>query len=101
MNHDPLKLLVLSSFDGRNANVIRDFLFSFNKYSLHDYYYIFDCQILDKDMDFSMFDVILIFWSVYLPGSELSEEARAKIRQSRALKMLFLQDEYRDVRLFN
>lgn len=101
MDHDPLKLLVLSSFDGRNANVIRDFLFSFNKYSLHDYYYIFDCQILDKDMDFSMFDVILIFWSVYLPGSELSEEARAKIRQSRALKMLFLQDEYRDVRLFN
>ncbi len=99
-NH-PLKILVLSSFDGRNANVIRDFLFSFNAYSIHDYYYIFDCRIVDENMDFSLFDVVLIFWSLYLPGHELSERARDKIRQSRALKVLFLQDEYRDVRLFN
>lgn len=99
-NH-PLKILVLSTFDSRNANVIRDFLFSFNGYSIHDYYYIFDCRILDEHTDFSIFDVILVFWSLYLPGLELSEEAQDKIRQSRALKVLFLQDEYRDVRLFN
>lgn len=99
-NH-PLKILVLSAFDGRNANVIRDFLFSFNGYSIHDYYYIFDCRILDEHTDFSMFDVVLVFWSLYLPGSALSEGVRDKIRQSRALKVLFLQDEYRDVRLFN
>jgi|APSaa5957512622_1039677.scaffolds.fasta_scaffold09096_2 hypothetical protein len=101
MLDNPLKILVLSTFDGRNANVIRDFLFSFNAYSKHKYYYIFDCKILDKNTYFSCFDVILIFWSLYLPGSSLSEEARVKISKSTALKMLFLQDEYRDVRAFN
>ena len=101
MTSSPLKILVLSPFDGRDANVVRDFLFSFNAHSIHEYFYIFDCRILDRNMAFSFFDVILIFWSIYLPGSDLSESVQEMIRQSPALKVLFLQDEYRDVRVFN
>jgi hypothetical protein len=56
---------------------------------------------LDRDTDFNSFDVILIFWSLYLLGPDLSEEVRERIRAAEACKVLFLQDEYRDVRRFN
>jgi hypothetical protein len=101
MTDQPLRILVLSMFDGRNANVIRDFLFSFRTHSRHRYYYVFDCRILDGDTDFARFDVILIFWSVYLLAPDLTEAARNRIRKAPALKALFLQDEYRDVRPMN
>jgi Glycosyl transferases group 1 len=100
MRGRPLSILVLSTFDGSNANVIRDFLFSFHAHSCHRYYYVFNCRILDGD-DFSAFDVILIFWSVYLLGPDLTPEVRARIRSARGVKVLFLQDEYRDVRPMN
>lgn len=92
---------MLSTFDGTNANVIRDFLFSFNAHSRHRYYYVFDCRVLDAGVDLAAFDVILLFWSVYLLGSNLSPSVRESIRKARARKVLFLQDEYRDVRPFN
>ncbi len=96
-----LNVLVLSSFDGTNAAAIRDFLFSFNAHSKHKYYYLFDCRILDaKEPSLASFDVILIY-NLYLLGSELSEAARERIRTSDALKVLLLQDEYRDVRPVN
>ncbi|MBI2190645.1 MAG: glycosyltransferase family 1 protein [Planctomycetes bacterium] len=101
MDRDRLKILVLSTFDGKNANVIRDFLLSFNAYSRHRYHYVFNTQILDKETDFSPYDVILIFWSVYLLGEYLSQEAIEGIRNAPALKVQFLQDEYRDVRAMN
>ena len=101
MTDQPLKILVLSAFDGANANVIRDFLFSFRAHSRHQYYYVFDCRILDADSDFAQFDVILIFWSLYLLGPDLSEAVRERVRRAPALKVLFLQDEYRDVRPMN
>ncbi len=101
MPERPLKVLVLSGFDGTNAAAIRDFLFSFNAYSKYEYYYIFDCRILDaKEPNLSSFDVILLY-NLYLLGSDLSELARERIRKSDALKVLFLQDEYRDVRPVN
>jgi len=99
MNDGRLRVLVLSTFDGTNANVIRDFLFSFKTHSKHEYYYIFDCRIVDEDTDFSSFDVILIFWSVDLLGGDLWQpRIRERIRKASALKVLFRQDEYRDVR---
>ena len=98
---EPLRILVLSSFDGTNANVIRDFLFSFNAYSHHRYYYIFDCRIIDERTNLSFFDAILIFWSVSLLGSDIPQGVRRHIRNSTAVKVLFLQDEYRDVHATN
>lgn len=95
------KILIISDFNGADANVVRDFLFCFNRYSRHDFYYIFDPRSITESFDFKPFDVILIFWSVYLPGSRLSNAARERIRHAEALKVLFLQDEYRNVHLFN
>jgi hypothetical protein len=96
-----LRILVLSTFDGRNANVIRDFLFAFNAHSRHRYFYVFDCASLDDRVDLAAFDVILVFWSVYLLGPDLGPAVRDRIRAAPALKVLFLQDEYRDVRPMN
>lgn len=97
MDDRTLRVLVLSTFEGSNANVIRDFLFSFNAHSRHRYFYVFDCRVLDDESDFSAFDVILVFWSLYLLGPDLIENVRERIRRAPALKVLFLQDEYRDI----
>ena len=99
--NDRLQILVLSTFDGTDASVTRDFLFSFNAYSRHAYRYVFDCRTLDETTDFSAFDAILVFWTVDLVGPDLSEVARARIAASRAVKVLFRQDEHRDVRATN
>jgi hypothetical protein len=100
-NQPVFKILVLSEFNDSNANVIRDFLLCFNRYSRHNYYYNFDPRFLDPSLDLSAFDVILLFWSIYYPGTALSGELREKIAKSSAVKALFLQDEYRNVRLYN
>src|SRR6266705_6631386 len=94
-----LKILVLCDFDGRNANTIGDFLYSFNAYSRHNCYYYHDCTHLDARFDLSPFDVILIFWSNYwFWRAPMADGVADKIAQSPALKVLFLQDEYRYVR---
>lgn len=97
----PLRVLVVATFDGTNANVIRDYLFAFRAHSRHQYFYLFDASRIDRGLDLSSFDVILVFWSVYLLGPFLSASARGRIREARAAKILFLQDEYRDVRAMN
>lgn len=101
MAAEPLRILVLSTFDGTNASTIRDFLFSFRAYSRHQYFYIFDCRGLDANTDFDRFDVIMVFWSLHDIASDLSEEVRTRIGAARACKVMFIQDEYRAVRTMN
>ena len=96
-----LKVLVLSTYEGGDANAVRDYLLSFRLHSRHDYYYLLDCRRLDGRIDLRPFDVILIFWDVYLLGPELSDAARERIARAPATKVVFLQDEYRDVRGVN
>lgn len=95
------KVLVISSFTGDNANVIRDFLFAFNTHSKHEYHYVFDPSLLDEEFEFGAYDIILLFWSLYLLAPTLPYPVRDRIREARGLKVLMLQDEYRDVRAFN
>ncbi len=96
-----LKVLVLSTFDGTKGSAIRDFLFSFRSHSKHEYYYVFDCRTVGRDLELSAFDVILVFWTVYLVGPDISEELHERIRKTAALKVVFRQDEYADVRAVN
>lgn len=98
-----LQILIISEFYNNNANVIRDFLFSFNAHSRHKFFYIFQGRLIEDSFDFSRFDVILIFWSSVLfgPNPSIKGETMDRIRESNALKVLFLQDEYRFVREIN
>ena len=96
-----LKILILSTYEGTDANAVRDYLLSFRLHSHHDYYYVLDCRRLDGRFDFRPFDVIVIFWDVYLLGPELTDVVREQIARVPALKVVFLQDEHRDVRGVN
>ncbi|HEU4940055.1 MAG TPA: hypothetical protein VFT97_00395, partial [Candidatus Eisenbacteria bacterium] len=96
-----LKILILSTYEGMDANVVRDYLLSFRLHSRHDYYYLLDCRRLDGRIDLHPFDVIIIFWDGYLPGPELADAVRERIARAPAFKIVFLQDEYRDVRAVN
>jgi hypothetical protein len=96
-----LKILILSTYEGTDASAVRDYLLSFRLHSRHHYYYAFDCRRLDGRIDLRPFDVIVIFWDVYLLGPELSDAVRDRIARAPAVKLAFLQDEYRDVRRVN
>jgi hypothetical protein len=96
-----LKILILSTYDGTGAAAVRDYLLSFRLHSRHRYYYALDCRRLDARIDLRAFDVIAIFWDVYMPGPELSDAVRERIARAPAVKIAFLQDEYRDVRRVN
>jgi hypothetical protein len=98
---DRLTVLVLAPFDGSDASAVRDFLFSFHAFSRHDYRYVFDLRVLDSRLDISTFDVIVLFWTLDLLGPELSEALQIRIAASPALKIVFRQDDYRDVRAAN
>jgi hypothetical protein len=97
-----LNVLMLCDFDGRDATVMRDYLYCFNACSRHNYFYFHDCKNLTANFDFSGYDVIVLFWNcMWFWGMPLQPGTDAKIARSRALKVLFLQDEYRNVRSNN
>jgi hypothetical protein len=96
-----LKILILSTYEGMDANAVRDYLLSFRLHSRHDYYYVLDCRRLDGRLDLRPFDVIVLFWDVFLLGPELSDAVREQMAHAPAVKVVFLQDEYRDVRRVN
>jgi len=91
-------VLVVARFDGCDARAIADYLFSFNAYSRHRYYYVLDGRRLDGRFDLTPFDVVVIFWSASLLGPDIAPAFRERLRLAPALKVVFLQDEYRDVR---
>ncbi len=101
MTNQRLNILVLNNFRAANANVIRDFLFSFREYSVHNYYYCFNTHRWATRIDFSLFDVIIFFWDLELLNKPLPSIVIDRIRKTNTLKILFLQDEYRDVRFGN
>ncbi len=112
MPQSKMNILVLSDFFGYDANVVRDYLYCFNQHSRHQYYYLHawsknQCRRL-HGFDFNRFDAIILFWDFYWVGSGepmsycyVPDWAAERIADSRALKIQFLQDEYRDVRLAN
>lgn len=94
-----MKILVLSRFRSGSANVYGDFLFSFNAYSKHEYFYINDPRVLSRSFNFAAFDVVLLFWSYDWLRPQLSEDVVRRIAEAPGSRILFLQDEYRSVHL--
>ncbi len=112
MSAPKLKILVLCDFEPGNANVIRDYLYAFNLHSRHECYYLHtwkshQCSRLQK-LSLNQFDVILMFWDYYwtvvddeLSPAYLPAWVYDQITAASALKVMFLQDEYRAVRKIN
>jgi hypothetical protein len=103
-----LNVLVLSDFKGIDANVVRDYLYCFNQHSSHRFFYLHswhsnNCQRLRR-FDFNRFDAIVLFWDFFWVGCVdpssycyVPKWVVDRVAESRALKIQFLQDEYRDV----
>ena len=112
MPRSAFNVLVLSDFNGLDANVIRDFLYSFNRHSQHRFFYLHAWRNNHfrrmRNFDFNGFDAIVLFWDFFWIGSNdplsycyIPDWVADPIAASPALKIQFLQDEYRDVRLAN
>ena len=94
-----MKILVLNQFRGNEADVFRDYLFSFNAHSRHEYHYVHAPRIVDRGFSFAGYDAIVLFWAYDWLRPGLSPETVQRIADAPAKKLLFLQDEYRSVEL--
>jgi hypothetical protein len=94
-----LKVLVLCHVPLRGANTVLDHCASFRRFSRHDYFY---CNPVGKPqpswMRLDDFDAILVHYSILAVARPyLLPSWVEAIRRAKALKMVFLQDEYRRV----
>jgi hypothetical protein len=104
-----LEVLLMGVHPPGGANTIADHLGSFGRYSRHRIYFLqnqrplrefFGRQVgtFPKWLNLDRFDVLVIHYSNYLPGElHFDAEARNRIRNFKGLKVLFLQDEYREI----
>ena len=74
MAHSGLDVLVLSDFNGRDANVVRDYLYCFNQHSRHNFFYLHAWSKNNfgrlLNFDFNRFDAIVLFWDFFWIGAD-------------------------------
>lgn len=94
-----LNILVLCDCHRNTASTIFDHANSFLKYSKHTTYHFNSARVRKpKWLDLGVFDVIIIHYSIsVLWESYLNASWRHAVSASPALKVLFIQDEYREV----
>lgn len=95
-------ILVLCDFTRRSANTIIDHATSFKKYSRHNIFYVNPVRREKPEwLNLSKFDVLVIHYSIYVLGDHyINPSWRHSIRVSPAVKIQFIQDEYRRVNEF-
>lgn len=106
-----LEILLIGVRPKSNANTIVDHLGAFKSHSRHRVHFFQNLTAvygtlngriptLPKALDLGAFDVLVIHYTNYLPSYECIDAlARERIAQFGGLKVLFLQDEYREINL--
>lgn len=97
------KILFLCDFNRKSANTIVDHATCFEAYSKHKYYY-YNPVRKNKPvwLDLNDFDIIIIHYSIYVLGDYyINETWRNAIAESKAVKVQFIQDEYRTINAFH
>lgn len=94
-----LDILVFNSIGNTGVPSFLDHIGMFARYSKHRCFYHNFVYQFDPEMDFSKFDVVVFTHNFWLPT--LSEAQRKAVRNIKALKVLFLQDEFQYLREFN
>ena len=97
-----MNILILCDFYGNSAGTIIDHCLSFKKYSRYNYYYfnpVFKKK--PKWLILDDFDTIVIHYSIYTMSDKyLHNSWREAISSTKAFKIQFIQDEYRNVNKF-
>ena len=82
----------------KDANTIAEHIDSFLQYSEHNIIVHSERAYFPPSFDLNLVDVIVIHYSMYLLNNTyLTKETKERIRAFSGLKILFLQDEYRQV----
>lgn len=94
----PLKILVLYDINSIHVATIQHHIGSFYKYSKNEVYYLSGTREQECKVDLSVFDVIIIHYSVRLSVDNgnftLSRSFTQAVRNFAGYKIAFLQDEY-------
>lgn len=98
-----LKILILCDFDWKSANTIVDHASSFRLYSRHEIFYVNPVgSRIPQWLNLKHFNVVVLHYSIYILGENyLDYTWREAIRQSAAVKVQFIQDEYRTINAFH
>lgn len=96
----PLNILLLCNkpITGKVANTVIDHIESIEKYSTHT---IFTCSMMVDfpiKLDLSKFDVVVVHYSLsLLTNYYISKKSKQLLRNFSGLKVIFIQDEYRQI----
>ena len=67
---------------------------SLGEYSSHNIYYISSNQEYEKNVNFNLFDAIIIHYSIRLPFDQIPERYIYDFQKFNGIKAVFIQDEY-------
>ncbi|RJT67827.1 glycosyltransferase family 1 protein [Legionella taurinensis] len=83
---------------GNDANTIIDHIDAFTDYSEHTIWLLSNLGDLSRKLDLQKFDAIIIHYSLcILNNNYLSQSAKTRLRNYQGLKIIFVQDEYRQI----
>lgn len=87
---------------GNDANTIVDHIDAIEQYSSHRIWLCSNLGNLPARLDLEKFDVIIIHYSLCLLNNNyISYESKKRIRDYKGLKVVFVQDEYRQINKMN
>ena len=83
---------------GNDANTIVDHIESIESYSQHNIWLYSNLGDFSKKLDLNCFDVIIIHYSMCLLNNYyISQKSKERLRNFAGLKVVFIQDEYRQI----
>ena len=98
MMRSGLNILLLCDIQPRIAATVRDHIEALSSLSRHRWYRIQMLRDFPPSLDLNRFDVVVIHYTLVACREEyLSSRSRARLSNCRALKAIFIQDEYRHV----
>ena len=98
MTDHPLRVLLLCDYQPRIAATVRDHIEALEGLSRHCWYRLTILGGIPSSVDLDRFDVIVVHYTLTACSERyLSAQSRARLANCRALKAIFIQDEYRHV----
>ncbi len=98
MTDHPLSILLLCDFPPRIATTVRDHIEALESLSRHRWFRLSMLGDIPASVDLDRFDAIVVHYTLSASIERyLSIRSRARLGSCRALKAIFIQDEYRHV----